>query len=157
MRRLGVLFAVTIVLGFGVACGDDGDDARATTTTVDPELRAFATDADAVCASLVPRFGELRDPDGDGGLKPLGTGQLMQEGFTELGKVRPPEEYAATWDQAIKLLVDAGRKLAESEQLAAAGDTAASDRAQSDALFRLEPEAGALIAQIDAPFEVCFE
>jgi hypothetical protein len=161
-RRLasGLIAALALV-----GCSDDDtESSRSITTSVresvtspaDPALSAFAAEADAVCSGMPARFEGLSDPDGDGGLKPIGLGRVVSEVFTELGAVRPPPAHAAAWDEAIGLLVESGRRITESEELAAAGDEVASDEAQSEALWELQPQAHELLARIGAPFEVCF-
>jgi len=160
MHRALQIVVVSMAVAFATSCGNDGGDRSTSASTPVPAaesgLAAFADEADAVCAQMVPRFQQLRDPDGEGGQKPLGLGRLVEEGFTELGRVRPPDEYAARWDEAIGLLVESGRVLTEAEELAADGAEAASEAAQSRALFDLQPSAHELVEQIDAPFGVCF-
>lgn len=109
-----------------------------------------------MCESFIPRFAALSDPDGEGGMKPLGTGELMQEGFAELRQVRPPQRYAEAWDEAMDTLIEAGEQLAEAERLGLAGEAAASGEAQSRALFDLEARAHEFLGTIPAPFTVCF-
>lgn len=158
VRRALRIAVVSIAATVASGCGEDEDTSSATTTTkaADPALMAFADDADAVCAQMPPRFERLSDPDGAGGQKPLGLGRVVEEAFTELGRVRPPAEHADRWDEAIGLLVESGRVLTEAEELAAAGDGAASGAAQDRALFELQPAAHELLDRIDAPFGVCF-
>lgn len=148
-----------------VGCGDSDTDTSSSTTTSaqqtatdpsDPAFTAFATGADQVCSTMPARFEELTDPDGEGGLKPVGLGRVVSEVFIELGAVRPPAEHTTTWDEAIGLLIESGRRLTDAEELAAAGDEAAADAAQSEALFELQPRAHELLAEIGAPFELCF-
>lgn len=147
-----------------VGCGDDEPETATSpstsegSTATDPsdQLVAFAAEADLVCSGMTERFKGLTDPDGEGGQKPIGLGRVVSEVFAELGAVRPPADHSATWDQAIGLLIDSGRRLTESEELAAAGNEAASEAAQSEALFELQPKAHELITEIGAPFKVCF-
>ena len=127
-----------------------------TSVSGDPALTQFAADADAVCRSHLSRFEALHDPDGDGGQKPLGLGREVEALFAELGTVRPPARYASAWDDGIALLVESGRLLIQAEERAAAGDTAAADDLQSQALFDHQPRAHELIDPIGAPFKVCF-
>lgn len=158
----GLVLAVALI-----GCGDSGTDADTSSSATssaqqtaadpsDPALAAFAAEADLVCSTMPARFEGLTDPDGEGGLKPIGLGRVVSEVFTELGAVRPPAAYTRRWDEAIGLLIESGRRLTDAEELAAAGDAVASDAAQSEALFELQPRAHELLAGVGAPFEVCF-
>lgn len=158
-------WAALVVAGLLVsapACGDDDNKASAdasipsTSASTDPALTRFAAEADEVCRSHLPRFEALEDPDGDGGQKPLGLGREVESLFRELGAVRPPARHAAAWDEGIALLVESGRLLAQAEERAAAGDTAAADELQSEALFDRQPRAHELIDALNAPFNACF-
>lgn len=159
------LASVALVIPIAIDGGNSGNepvDCRGNRACLEdqpssgPPLAAFAARADDVCARMPARFERLTDPDGDGGQKPLGLGRVVEEVFTELGAVRPPAPHAAVWDDAMDLLVQSGRMLSKAEELAAAGDDAGSENAQTEALFQLQSQANELIAQIGAPFKVCF-
>jgi hypothetical protein len=135
------------------ACGDDGQATFATApessgspAPLTPE--AFTALADVICMATASRFGELEDPDGVGGAKPLGLGTFMRDWTADLRTLPPPATVAEDWNAGLDLLDRAANALDRAE----AGDP----DAQSEALWALEPRAQRHFRATGLPFQVCF-
>jgi len=146
----GLVLALALVLA---ACGDDAP----TASTVAPEAPAtstpltpaeFTARADSICVEAASHFGELEDPDGVGGAKPLGLGGFMRDWVAELRTVPPPATVAADWRAGLDLLDQAADALDRAE--------AGAPEAQSEALWSLEPRAQRRFNATGLPFRACF-
>jgi hypothetical protein len=119
-------------------------------------LAEFAAAADAVCVGTSAKVNALHDPDGVGGHKQLGLGRVVRGWADELAALTAPAAIANDWMKATDLLRRSGTRLDDAERLAAAGDSAGSGAAQSEALWSLQPAAGEIIGKLGAPFKACF-
>jgi len=129
-------------------CGDDDSEPSAGGTRTPLSEAEFVTQADRICAEVASQFGELADPDGEGGASPLGLGGFFRDWVAQLRALEPPPAVADDWHSALDLLDQSADKLDDAE----AGD----EDAQSEALFDLQPRAHEHIDAMDVPFNVCF-
>lgn len=144
-RLVACLLAVIAVLG---ACR--GGDAPSALSKAE-----FIRQADALCEARAERFGELEDPDGEGGAKPLGLGDFVIDWAQELQALEPPPADARVMERALAHLERSGELLNESEAADRDGESDAAESAQSEALFVEQPKAQKLIG--DYGFHVCFQ
>ncbi|HUS60874.1 MAG TPA: hypothetical protein VMY34_01675, partial [Acidimicrobiales bacterium] len=108
----------------------------------------FVAKADKICLEVSTHFGELKDPDGEGGAKPLGIGGLIRDWVSQLRTLVPPADVADDWTAGLDLLDQSADKLDQAE----GGD----EDAQSDALFGLQAEAQEHFDAMGMPFKGCF-
>lgn len=129
-----------------VGCGDDDESSAGARTPLSEA--EFVAQADRTCAEVASHFGELPDPDGEGGAKPLGLGGFIRDWVAQLRALEPPSAVADDWHAALDLLDQSADKLDDAE----AGD----EEAQSEALFNLQARAQEHIDAMDVPFTGCF-
>lgn len=131
------------------ACGDDDTSASRAASTSPLSETEFVRRADQICAQVASRFGELEDPDGQGGAKPIGLGGFIRDWVDDLRTLAPPAAIADDWNTALDLLEESGDKLDEAEE----GD----ESAQDEALFDLQARAQQHIDAMGVEFERCFK
>ncbi len=158
---------LALVALLATSCNNGGEKAGPTTTSTSgpesvtlvttSEFVAFAAAADNICRATAPKIAALSDPDGEGGQKQSGIGAVVEQWGEELGALEAPANIAGRWAEATGLLAESGRKLTESEGLAAAGDAKGSENAQNQALFELQSKAAEIVAGLGIPFEGCFK
>jgi hypothetical protein len=119
-------------------------------------MAAFADKVDVACVRSAVNVSQLDDPDGNGGQKPLGLGAAMQAWVADMARVVAPRSIATDWRHALRLLRRAGQRLEDAERFAADGRAEESGKAQSEALWSLEPRATKIITRLRIPFRFCF-
>jgi hypothetical protein len=119
-------------------------------------LASFADKVDVACLRSAANVAQLDDPDGNGGQKPLGLGTAMQTWVADMARVAAPRSIAADWKRGLRLLRRAGERLEDAERFAADGRAEESGKAQSEALWSLEPRAMKIITKLRIPFRICF-
>lgn len=155
--RAAVVAALVAILGCAAEARTDRSVVvpSASPTTVDVAMADFVAAADAVCTATFPKVEALADPDGEGGQKPLGLGQVVREWAEDLAAVVAPHSVAAAWADAMELIRQSGVALEEAERLAATGAGDGGGAAQSEALWSLQAQAAEILLELNLPFRVC--